>query len=81
MIIKYQKNVLSLFVYQSVALSNSVFRAGKNYYPQVFLEECKYISKEKKIAKYIIDDIKVSSDSDKENFDEENSDKETSDEE
>ena len=62
-------------------MSNSVFRAGKNYYPQVFLEECNYISKEKKIAKYITDDIKVSSDSDKENFDEENSDKETSDEE
>ena len=62
-------------------MSNSVFRAGKNYYRQVFLEECKYISKEKKTAKYIIDGIKVSSDSDKENFDEENSDKETSDEE
>ena len=47
----------------------------------MFLEECKYIAKGKKIAKYIINDIKVSSDSDKENFDEENSDKETSDEE
>ena len=46
----------------------------------MFLEECKYIAKEKKIAKYIINDIKVSSDSDKENFDEENSVKETSDE-
>ena len=26
----------------------SVFRAGKSYYPQVFLEESKYVVKEKK---------------------------------
>ena len=46
----------------------------------MFLEECKYIIKEKKIPKYIIDDIKISSDSDRENSDEQNSDEETSDE-
>ena len=34
----------------SVILIDSVFRAGKNYYPQVFVEECKY------------DDIKIFSD-------------------
>ena len=56
---------------------DSVFRAGKKYYPQVFLEECKYTVKEKKIPKYIIVDIEISSDSDRENSDEENSDKET----
>ena len=28
-------------------LIDSVFRTSKNYYPQVFLEECKYIIKEK----------------------------------
>ena len=56
---------------------DSVFRAGKNYYPQVFLEECKYVVKEKKIPKYIIVDIEISSNSDRENSDEENSDKET----
>ena len=70
----------------SVILIDSVFRRGKNYYPQVFLEECKYVVKEKKIPKYIIDDIEVSSDSDREDFDEENSagqnlNKENSDEE
>ena len=27
---------------------DSVFKTGKNYYPQVFLEECKYAGKEKK---------------------------------
>ena len=37
-------------------LIGSVFRTGKNHYPQVFLEECKHVVKEKKIPKYIIDD-------------------------
>ena len=62
-------------------MTDSVFRTSKNYYPQVFLEECKYTVKEKKIPKYIIDDIEISSDSDEANSDEENSDKENSDEE
>ena len=39
-------------------LIDSVFRTGKNYYPQLFLEECKYVVKEKKIHNYIIDDVK-----------------------
>ena len=36
----------------------------------MFLEECKYVIKEKKL-KYIIDDIEISSDSAEENPDEE----------
>ena len=52
----------------SVILIDSVFRSGKNYYPQVFSEECKYIFKEKKIAKYVIVDKKISSESDREKF-------------
>ena len=32
----------------SLILIDSVFRTGKNYYPQVFLEECEYVVKEKK---------------------------------
>ena len=59
---------------------DSVFRTGKNYYPQVFLEEGKYVVKEKTIRQYIIDNIENSSDSDRENSDEENPDKEISDE-
>ena len=47
----------------------------------MLLEDCKYVVKEKKIPKYIVDNIEISSDSDRENSDEENSDKETSDEE
>ena len=31
----------------------------------MYLEECKYVIKEKKIPKYIIDNIEISSDSDK----------------
>ena len=42
----------------SKILINSVFRTGNNYYPHVFLEECKYIVKEKKMPKYITDDYK-----------------------
>ena len=54
------------------------FKTGKNYYPQVFLEECKYVVKEKEMHKYITDDVETSSDdSDKE----ESSGKENSDEE
>ena len=30
----------------SVILINSVFRTGQNYYPQVFLEECKFAVKD-----------------------------------
>ena len=41
----------------SVILVDSVFRTGKNYYPQVFLEECKYVVKKKKMPEYITDDI------------------------
>ena len=39
----------SQFICLSVILIDSVFRTGKNYYSQVFLGECKYVSKEKKI--------------------------------
>ena len=58
----------------SVGLIDSIFRVGKNYYPQVFLEDCKYVVKKKKIPKYIIDDLEISSDSDEKNSNEENSD-------
>ena len=60
---------------------DSVFRTGKNYFPQELLEEFNYVVKEKKIPKYIIDNIEISSDSDRENSDEENSDEEYCDKE
>ena len=61
----------------SVILIDFVFRTGKNYYPQVFLEQCKYAVEEKKMPEYITDKIEISSD--KENSSEENSDVENSD--
>ena len=68
----------SQFICLSLTLSNSVFRTGKNYYPQVLLEECKCIFKEKKMPEYITGDIEISSDDSvrEENSDEENSNKE-----
>ena len=68
----------SQFICLSVILINFVFRTGKNYYPQVLLEEYKYVVKEKRVPKYIIDDIEIISDSDKENPDEQNSNEENS---
>ena len=59
----------SQFICLSVILIDSIFRTGRNYYPQGFLEECKYVIKEKKISKYIIDNIE---NSDEVNFNKEN---------
>ena len=64
----------SQFICLSVFLIDSVFRTGQNYYPQVSLEE------RKQMPKYITDDIKLSSDPDRENPDEQISDKENFDE-
>ena len=56
----------------SVVLTDSVYKEDKNYYPQVFLEECKCAVKEKKMPTFITDGIETSDDSDRENADEEN---------
>ena len=54
-------------------IGNFFIGTDKNYYHQVFLEECKYlVFLKKKIPKYIIDDRETFFDSDWENFDEEN---------
>ena len=53
-----------------VILTDSVLKIGKNYYSQVFLEECKYIIKDKKTNKYISNNLEISfDDSDKESSD------------
>ena len=49
-----------------------VFRAGKNYYLEVFLEECIRVVKENNTPKYVTDDVKISTDG--KNFDKANSD-------
>ena len=60
------------FICLLVILIDSVSRTSKYYYPQKFLEQCKYIAK-KKMPDYITDSIEISSDSDREDSDEENS--------
>ena len=50
----------------SVTLLDSVYKIGKSYYPQVYLEECKYVAKENKVAKYVDADLELDS---SENFD------------
>ena len=44
----------SQFIFSSVILIDSVFRTGKNYYPQVVLEDCKYFVKEKKFLSVLL---------------------------
>ena len=48
----------------SMVLIGFASQIGKNVYPHVFLEECKYIVKEKEVTKYINEDLKISSHSD-----------------
>ena len=38
---------------------DSVFRMGKNYYSQVFLEECKYVVKEKEVNRHITEELVI----------------------
>ena len=56
----------------SVILIDSVFKLGKNYYPQVFWKQCRYVVQENKIAKFKDDELEISSDE----YDEEISDEE-----
>ena len=44
---------------------DSVIRVNKKYYPQTFLEECKYVIRKNKLENFINDDLDLSS-SDKE---------------
>ena len=61
----------SQYICLSVILLDSIFKTGKNYYPQVLLGECKHVIKEKNIPNYITNDVEISSYSDEDNFDEE----------
>ena len=45
----------------SLIMLDSVVKVGKKYYPQVFLEECKYIERKNKMFNYINDDIEMTS--------------------
>ena len=58
----------SNYTYLAVISMDSVLKGDENYYPQVFLKECKYINK--KVIGHIIDDLGSFSD-DSEDSDEE----------
>ena len=45
----------------SIIILDSVIKANKKYYPQIFLEECKYLQEKIKIENYIEDDLKLGS--------------------
>ena len=49
---------------------DSVIKTGKKYYPQTFLEECKYEITKNKMENLINDDFDLSSESDNESDDE-----------
>ena len=52
----------------SIIMIDSVIKANKKYYPQTFLEECKYIQEKIKIENYINEDSEdTESDSDSNN--------------
>ena len=42
----------------SIVMLNSVIKANKKYYPQVLLEECKYVQEKIKTENYIDEDLK-----------------------
>ena len=44
----------------AISTLDSVIKKDGNYYPQMFLEECKYIKK--KVVRHIVDDLGSSSD-------------------
>ena len=57
----------------SIIMIDSVIKANKKYYPQVLLEECKYIQEKIKVANYIEEDLE-NSESDSNSDDETESD-------
>ena len=44
----------------SIIVLDSVIKANKKYYPQTFLEECKYMQEEIKTENYIDEDLEKS---------------------
>ena len=56
------------FFYISRILTDFVAKIDKSYYPQVFLTECKYIVKQKKMIKSINGELEISSDKSDDNI-------------
>ena len=56
---------------------DSVIRANKKYYPQILLEECKYVIRKNKMENLINDDLDLSSSDESDNEFDNESDNET----
>ena len=48
----------------SIIMLDSVVRANKKYYPQTFLQECKYVQEKIKTENYVDDDLEKSDSND-----------------
>ena len=48
----------------SIIMLDSVLKANKKYYPQTFLEKCKYVQDKIKTKNYIDENLKLELDSD-----------------
>ena len=48
----------------SLIMLGSAVKVGKKYYPQLFLEECKYIKRKNKMFNYINDELEMTSSDD-----------------
>ena len=48
----------------SIIMLDSVIKANKKYYPQTFLEECKYVQEKIKLENYIDEDLEKSDSND-----------------
>ena len=51
----------------SIIILDSIIYAYEKYYPQVFLEECKYVQEKIKTKNYIDEELKSESDTDNDN--------------
>ena len=63
----FKMSEASHWICLSVVLVNSVFKMGKDYYFQMFLEECKYIVKEV-VTTEDLENLSNSNECDEENF-------------
>ena len=53
----------------SLIMLDSVIRVNKKYYPQILLEECKYVIKKNKMENFINNDLSFSSSDERDNED------------
>ena len=55
------------YEYLSLTMLDAVIRVNKKFYPQIFLEECKYLIRKNKMENLINDDLDLSSSDESDN--------------